>query len=357
MLKHHPDKKAGAVGNSNDDAFFKCIQKAHDVLTHPEKRRQFDSVDPHYDLLDTDVPTAQQVTKARDPNSAFFKLFAPVFEREARFSRKQPVPLLGEYSDSKEKVEGFYDFWYNFDSWRSFEYLDKEVNEGSDKYGALFWTKPWLINFPYSRDDKRYTEKKNKAERARRKKEDTARLRNIVDVALSADPRIKRIKQEEKEAREAKRKNKTGPNGGLSKTQVEEEKRRAEEEAKAKEEADKVHLLHDSACSCLTDGLCRLRKQRQRRQKLQLPMPRRRHAVLREPRRALKLRNDGPCQGSCSLGYISFGCHCLCVARILSSHRNTCRQVTFVGRPRTYDYLMFVVSAVVAILHAFKITR
>jgi DnaJ family protein C protein 2 len=138
VLKHHPDKKAGAVGDSNDDAFFKCIQKANDVLTHPEKRRQFDSVDPYYDLLESDVPTAQQVTKARDPNSAFFKHFAPVFEREARFSRNEPVPLLGEYSDSKEKVEAFYDFWYNFDSWRSFEYLDKEVNEGSDKYGILF---------------------------------------------------------------------------------------------------------------------------------------------------------------------------------------------------------------------------
>lgn len=221
VLKHHPDKKAGAVGNSNDDAFFKCIQKANDVLTNPEKRRQFDSVDPYYDLFDTDVPTAQQVTKAKDPNSAFFKLFVPVFEREARFSRKQPAPLLGQYSDSKEKVETFYDFWYNFDSWRSFEYLDKEVNEGSD-----------------NRDDKRYTEKKNKAERARRKKEDTARLRNIVDVALSADPRIKRIKQEEKEAREAKRKNK--PGGAPSKAQAEEEKRRAEEEAKAKEEAEKA---------------------------------------------------------------------------------------------------------------------
>ena len=138
VLKHHPDKKAGAVGDSNDDAFFKCIQKANDVLTHPEKRRQFDSVDPHYELLESDVPTAQQVTKARVPNSAFFKHFAPVFEREARFSRNEPVPLLGEYSDSKEKVEAFYDFWYNFDSWRSFEYLDKEVNEGSDKYGVLF---------------------------------------------------------------------------------------------------------------------------------------------------------------------------------------------------------------------------
>jgi DnaJ homolog subfamily C member 2 len=141
VLKHHPDKKAGAVGDSNDDAFFKCIQKANDVLTNPEKRRQFDSVDPYYDLLEADVPSAQQVTKSKDPNSTFFKLFSPVFEREARFSRQQPVPLLGKYADSKEKVEAFYHFWYNFDSWRSFEYLDKEVNEGSDKYVAFLRTR------------------------------------------------------------------------------------------------------------------------------------------------------------------------------------------------------------------------
>jgi DnaJ-class molecular chaperone len=65
VLKHHPDKKAAGTGapatdraatllgisvsqNTNDDAFFKCIQKAHEVLTNPEKRRQFDSVDPAF---------------------------------------------------------------------------------------------------------------------------------------------------------------------------------------------------------------------------------------------------------------------------------------------------------------------
>ena len=92
-----------------------------------------------------------------------------------------------------------------------------------------------------SRDDKRYTEKKNKSERARRKKEDTARLRGIVDTALAVDPRIKRIRQEEKEARDAKKRNKGGVNGAANaKQKAEEEKRKAEEEAKKKEEEEKV---------------------------------------------------------------------------------------------------------------------
>jgi hypothetical protein len=158
--------------------------------------------------------------------------------------------------------------------------------------------------FQCSRDDKRYTEKKNKADRARRKKEDTARLRNIVDVSLSADPRIKRIKQEEKEAREAKRKNK--PGGAPSKAQAEEEKRRAEEEAKAKEEAEKVCLFRRSQCPRLLMSLCRLRKQRQRRRRLLLPTLRRKHAALREPILLdLRLRNNAPCQGSCCFIWLS----------------------------------------------------
>src|SRR4051794_28847410 len=49
VLRHHPDKKA-AAGSSEDDSFFKCIQKAHEILTDPVKRRQFDSVDEHADV-------------------------------------------------------------------------------------------------------------------------------------------------------------------------------------------------------------------------------------------------------------------------------------------------------------------
>ncbi|KAJ7052440.1 hypothetical protein C8F01DRAFT_1170040 [Mycena amicta] len=192
VLRHHPDKKAqdhtaasalGVTFNTNDDAFFKCIQKAHEVLMNPERRRQFDSVDPQF-IEDLEEIPSEKELKGKS-SLPFLPTFGPIFEREARFSRTQPVPSVGvptadgelskdpndieghEFPRLKAHVEAFYDFWYNFDSWRSFEWLDKEVNEGSD-----------------ARDDKRYTEKKNKAERARRKKEDIARVRSLVDLCL-----------------------------------------------------------------------------------------------------------------------------------------------------------------------------
>ncbi|CAB4476753.1 uncharacterized protein OCT59_016910 [Rhizophagus irregularis] len=206
VLKHHPDKKASS-GDTNDDAFFKCIQKAHEVLSDPVKRRQFDSVD---DAIDDEVPSS----KAKGD---FFKTYGPIFEREARFSNKTPVPMLGDINTSKPEVEAFYDFWYNFDSWRSFEYLDKEDTDSTD-----------------NRDDKRYIEKKNKAERAKRKKEDNIRRGKLIDQALSLDPRILKFKQEEKAAKEAKKREKED----AAKRAEEETRKAAEEEKQRKEMAE-----------------------------------------------------------------------------------------------------------------------
>ena len=94
-----------------------------------------------------------------------------------------------------------------------------------------------VISTDNSRDDKRFTEKKNKSERARRKKEDNVRLRTLVDEVLASDPRIKRIKAEEKAARAAKKGGAAA--GGPAKPMSAAEKKKAEEERKAAEAAAK----------------------------------------------------------------------------------------------------------------------
>ncbi|KAI9498510.1 DnaJ domain-containing protein [Zychaea mexicana] len=206
VLLHHPDKKA----DKNDDAFFKCIAKAYDTLMNPVTRRQYDSVDFGMIGVDEDVPTA------KTPGN-FYKLWAPVFEREARFSNKQPMPMLGDENSTKEEVETFYDSWYNIDSWRTFEWLDKEGAEGAD-----------------NRDDKRYQEKKNRAQRAQLKKEDNVRLRKLIDICLSVDPRIAQFRAEDKKRRNAKKDAKAA----ADKAAAEEAARKAEEERVAREKAE-----------------------------------------------------------------------------------------------------------------------
>jgi DnaJ family protein C protein 2 len=97
---------------------------AHETLTNNDRRHQFDSVDWN---INDEVPDLKTL-----PADKFCSTLAPIFAREARFSKVQPVPGFGSDDSDKKTVEGFYDFWYNFDSWRSFEWHDKEVNEGSD---------------------------------------------------------------------------------------------------------------------------------------------------------------------------------------------------------------------------------
>lgn len=181
-----------------------------EVLSDSVKRRQFDSVD---EGANRDPPSK----KAR---GNFFKLWAAVFESEARFSKKQPVPKFGDEKSAKEEVEEFYNFWYNFDSWRTFEYLDEDVPDDNE-----------------NRDQKRFVERKNKASRAKRKTEDTARLRKLVDDCLGLDTRIKAFKDAEKKQRNAKR------------DAREAEEKRAAEEARIKAEEDKKRKEEEEAAA------------------------------------------------------------------------------------------------------------
>ncbi|PHH78746.1 hypothetical protein CDD80_6297 [Ophiocordyceps camponoti-rufipedis] len=200
VLKHHPDKKA-AQGRAEDDQFFKCIQKATEVLLDPVKRRQYDSVDEE---ANAEPPTKKQLQKGD-----YYKLWGRVFKSEARFSRTHPVPTLGDVNSTREHVEDFYNFWYNFDSWRSFEYLDEDVPDDNE-----------------NRDQKRHVERKNANARKKKKVEDNARLRKLLDDCSAGDERIKRFRQEANAAKNKKR------------LEKEEAERRAADEAKARAEAE-----------------------------------------------------------------------------------------------------------------------
>ncbi|KAJ3359239.1 DnaJ (Hsp40), sub C, member 2 [Allomyces javanicus] len=189
VLQYHPDKlqASAAPGATDLDATFKCIQKAHEILSDPIKRMQYDSVDP---AIDFTIPSDAEIKSwiASDGPDAIYTHLAPIFAREARFSKRQPVPSFGNAHSARDAVESFYSFWYAFDSWRSFEYLDKDDAETAE-----------------NRDHKRHLEKKNKADRARRKTEDTARVRTLVDLALKHDARMKRFKEEDKLAKKMKK--------------------------------------------------------------------------------------------------------------------------------------------------------
>ncbi|KAF2191314.1 zuotin [Zopfia rhizophila CBS 207.26] len=210
VLKHHPDKKA-AAGGTEDDQFFKCIQKATEILLDPAKRRQYDSVD---EGANVEPPTKKETQKGN-----FYKLWGKVFDSEARFSKVQPVPKLGNENSTKAEVEHFYNFWYNFDSWRSFEYLDEDVPDDNE-----------------NRDQKRHVERKNQNARRKKKTEDTARLRKLVDDALALDERIRKFKQQEHAQRNKKRLDKEA-----------EQKRLAEEAAKTKEEEARLKAEKEAA--------------------------------------------------------------------------------------------------------------
>lgn len=208
------------MGRTEDDQFFKCIQKATDVLLDPAKRRQYDSVDEEADV---EPPTKKQLQKGD-----FYKLWSKVFKSEARFSKTHPVPAFGDANSTREHVEGFYNSWYNFDSWRSFEYLDEDVPDDNE-----------------NRDQKRHVERKNANARRKKKAEDNARLRKLLDECSAGDERIKRFRQEANAAKNKKRLDKEAAeklaaDEAQAKKEAEgKEAREAEERAKTDREAAK----------------------------------------------------------------------------------------------------------------------
>jgi len=206
-LLHHPDKHGGAdagepesAGKSSNglnekDMKFVKIQEAYEVLSDGAKRRQYDS------SLDFDDEVPEEVNE----ELGFYKTFGPVFQRNSRWSIRLPVPELGENKMEMVRVHKFYDFWFNFESWRDFSMHDEYNLEEAE-----------------FREERRWMERQNQKIKKKYQDAERRRILRLVETAERLDPRI-RAEREEKEAKKR-----------------EEKERRArakqeEEEAKARE--------------------------------------------------------------------------------------------------------------------------
>ncbi|WKY07143.1 hypothetical protein Q1695_006951 [Nippostrongylus brasiliensis] len=217
VLKYHPDKKKhrGETLPAGED-YFTCITKAYEQLGMSEaKRKAYDSVDHKFNDA---IPSEKSINKEN-----FFTELAPVFERNARWSTRQPVPTLGSIDSERVEVEAFYNFWLDFSSWRDFSYLDEEDKEkGEDRY------------------ERRELEKINKAERERRRKEEAKRIRKLVELAYSKDPRIVKFKKDDLEAKAKAKEEKQRKQREKAEAEERERREREEAELKAKEEQERI---------------------------------------------------------------------------------------------------------------------
>eukprot|EP01111_Echinosteliopsis_oligospora_P015998 TRINITY_DN650_c0_g1_i1.p1 TRINITY_DN650_c0_g1~~TRINITY_DN650_c0_g1_i1.p1 ORF type:complete len:616 (+),score=203.02 TRINITY_DN650_c0_g1_i1:168-2015(+) len=240
ILIYHPDKMKGASGEEQEynDEIFKKIQKAYDTLCDLKKRRAYDSTDD----FDDSIPSE----KAADKHE-FFKLFTPYFERNARWSIAQPAPHLGDHSTPYEKVKKFYDFWWDFKSWRDFQADDEHDLEQAE-----------------SREERRWMERENEKQKVDKRKEERSRLLRLAEMAQRRDPRVKKYEQEQEEAKKSKKKAANAAKRAVieeaEKAAAAQRLQKEEEEKKAAEEAAKIREQKSKDNKNLGKDRTRLRK-------------------------------------------------------------------------------------------------
>jgi len=172
VLAYHPDKAQFKTADGKEDrTVFLKIQEAFNVLSNESKRRAYDSQLP----FDESIPSEERIQKAIAKGPAkVLKLFSAVFQRNARFAVKKPVPELGDMDTPIDQVYKFYEYWVNFESWRDFTGVGAEHNPEDAT----------------SREEKRWMMKENERIAKKLKKKEMERLIALVTLADKYAPRI-----------------------------------------------------------------------------------------------------------------------------------------------------------------------
>ena len=88
----------GREATKKDEEAFACITKSAEILSDPQKRRAFDSVDPEFD---NSIPKGD----SKDLMKNFYEIFEPVFERNSRWAiHRSKVLKLGMLSAPNKTI-------------------------------------------------------------------------------------------------------------------------------------------------------------------------------------------------------------------------------------------------------------
>lgn len=239
-LTAHPDKVAAmdeAEAKKVQERFVQ-IQEAYEILSEPSKRIQYDST------LDFD----ESLPKFKpDSGKDFFEVFSEAFKRNARFSIKRPVPELGSMEDEPRVWKRFYDFWYDFQSWRDPVILAQKAGEEICD-----------LEDAECREERRWMMRENARVAKFYKQEEKERISKLVSLAESFDPRVLAEKEAKQAARkaEAARREEERTAAKRAKDEAERLKREAEEveraaaEQKRKEEKAAKDAIKERVKKC-----------------------------------------------------------------------------------------------------------
>lgn len=180
---NHPDKKQTDDPKEKEEinSHWLKIKEAYDTLTDPEKRAKYDSTFEFNDKIPDD-----NVEFKSDYD--FFLTYGPIFLSNSIWSKRKPVPKIGDMATDLKKVKKFYNFWFSFDSWRDFS-VDGEYD----------------LDEAQCRWEKRQMLKENKKMKSTAQKDERSRIIRLVQNAYKNDPRIKaeqdRLQKEREDAK------------------------------------------------------------------------------------------------------------------------------------------------------------